>query len=145
MKPDALKQGPPAHCETRCDPGTSSDRQEESLSLLRELGGLIHDRFRLAALELQWARKSFVDRVVAGVMVGVLLMGAWLGLMAAAVLEFVKHEVLATSSALLLAVTSNLLLVLILGSVIRRKRRYLHFPATLHSFQATPSGQRDMG
>ena len=117
--------------------------REESQSLWLELGGLIHDRFRLAALELQGAGKSVVDRVVAGVMVGVLLMGAWLGLMAAAVLEFVKHDVLATSSALLIAVASNLLLVLILCSVIRRKRRHLQFPATLRSFQTTPSGQRD--
>ncbi|CCE24241.1 conserved protein of unknown function [Methylotuvimicrobium alcaliphilum 20Z] len=46
---------------------------------------------------------GLVDMVVAGVMVGVLLIGAWLRLMAAAVLELVDHNVVATSSAILLA------------------------------------------
>ena len=63
--------------------------------------------------------------------------------MIAAVLELVEHGVVGTSSAILLAVASNLLLVLILFRVIRHKRRYLQFPATLRSFQTTPSGRRD--
>ena len=116
---------------------------EDAQSLWHELRGLTHDRFRLAALETQRAGKSLVDMIVAGVMVGVLLISAWLGLMAAAVLELVEHDVVATSSAILLAVASNLLLVLILFGVIRRKSRYLQFPATLRSFQTTPSGRRD--
>ena len=116
---------------------------EDAQSLWYELRGLIHDRFRLAALEAQRAGKSLVDMIVAGVMVGVLLISAWLGLMAAAVLELVAHDVVATSSAILLAGASNLLLVLILCGVIRRKSRYLQFPATLRSFQTTPSGRRD--
>jgi len=81
--------------------------------------------------------------IVAGVMVGVLLIGAWLGLMAAAVLELVEHDVVATSSAILLAVAFNLMLTRLLFGVIRRKSRYLQFPATLRSFQTTPSGRRD--
>ncbi len=117
---------------------------EDAQSLWYELRGLIHDRFRLAALETQRAGKSLVDMIVAGVMVAVLLIGAWLGLMTAAVLELVEHGVVATSSAILLAVASNLLIALILFGVIRRKSRYLQFPATLRSFQTTPSGRRDM-
>lgn len=46
---------------------------------------------------------GLVDMIVAGVMVGVLLIGAWLGLMVAAVLELVDHNVMVTSSAILLA------------------------------------------
>jgi hypothetical protein len=117
---------------------------EDAQSLWHELRGLTHDRFRLAALETQRAGKSLVDMIVAGVMVGVLLIGAWLGLMAAAVLELLEHGVVATSSAILLAVASNLLIALILFGVIRRKSRYLQFPATLRSFQTTPSERRDM-
>ena len=116
---------------------------EDAQSLWHELRGLIHDRFRLAALETQRAGESLADMIVAGVIVGALLIGTWLGLMAAAVLELVEHDVVATSSAILLAVASNLLLVLILFGVIRRKSRYLQFPATLRSFQTTPSGRRD--
>lgn len=117
---------------------------EDAQSLWHELRGLVHDRFRLAALETQRAGKSLVDMIVAGVMVGVLLIGAWLGLLTAAVLELVEHDVVATSSAILLAVASNLLLAFILFGVIRRKSRYLQFPATLRSFQTTPSERRDM-
>jgi uncharacterized membrane protein YqjE len=116
---------------------------EDAQSLWHELHELIHDRIRLAGLETQRAGKSLVGMIVAGVMVGVLLISAWLGLMAAAVLELVEHDVVATSSAILLAVAFNLLLVLILFGVIRRKSRYLQFPATLRSSKTTPSGRRD--
>jgi len=116
---------------------------EDAQSLWHELGGLIHDRFRLVALETQRAGKTLVDMIMAGVMVGVLLTGAWLGLMAAAVLELVEQDVVTTSSAILLAVAFNLLLALLLFGVIRRMCRYLQFPATLRSFQTTPSGRRN--
>jgi len=143
MKHNALKDETPVQTETRSDPGSGSGMLEDAQSLWHELRGLIHDRFRLAALETQRAGESLADMIVAGVIVGALLIGAWLGLMAAAVLELVEHDVVATSSAILLAVASNLLLVLILFGVIRRKSRYLQFPATLRSFQTTPSGRRD--
>ena len=80
--------------------------------------------------------------IVAGVLVAVLLGSAWLGLMAAAVLGLIDNGVVA-SSAILLAVAFNLLLALIFCLVMRRKSRYLQFPATLHSFQAKPPGRRD--
>ena len=144
MNPDAIGNETPGQAATRGDPVSGSGVLEDAQSLWHELHELTHDRFRLAALETQRAGKSLVDMIVAGVMVGVLLIGAWLGLMAAAVLELIEHDVVATSSAILLAVASNLLLVLILVGVIRRKSRYLQFPATLRSFQITPSERRDM-
>ncbi len=143
MNPDTLEDETPGQTATRGDPVSGSDVLEDAQSLWHELSGLTHDRFRLAALETQRAGKNLVDMIVAGVMVGVLLIGAWLGLMAAAVLELVEHDVVATSSAILLAVASNLLLTLILFGVIRRKSRYLQFPATLRSLQPMPSGRRD--
>jgi hypothetical protein len=142
MDPDALEDKTPGQTAMRDDPLSYSGLLEDVQSLWHELQGLTHDRFRLAALETQRAGKSLVDMIVAGVMVGVLLIGAWLGLMAAAVLDLVEHGMVA-SSAILLAVASNLLIALILFGVIRRKSRYLQFPATLRSFQTTPSGRRD--
>ena len=143
MKHNALKDETPVQAETRSDPGSGSGMLEDAQSLWRELRGLTHERFRLAALETQRAGKSLVDMIVAGVVIGVLLISAWLGLMAVAVLELVEHGVVATSSAILLAVAFNLLIALVLFGVIRRKSRYLQFPATLRSFQTPPSGRRD--
>ncbi|WP_340124267.1 phage holin family protein [Methylobacter svalbardensis] len=143
MNPDAIGDETPGQATTRGDPVSGSGVLEDAQSLWHELSELTHDRFRLAALETQRAGKSLVDMIVAGVMVGVFLIGAWLGLMAAAMLELVEHDVVATSSAILLAVASNLLLALILFGVIRRKSRYLQFPATLRSLQSMPSGRLD--
>jgi hypothetical protein len=142
MDPNAIENethGQTAKCG---DPVSSSGVLEDAQSLLHELHGLTHDRFRLAALETQRAGESLVDMIVAGVMVAVLLIGAWLGLMAAAVLGLVENGMVA-GSAILLAVAFNLLLALILLRVIRRKSRYLQFPATLRSLQTMPSGRRD--
>ncbi|MFA6164592.1 MAG: phage holin family protein [Methylobacter sp.] len=120
------------------DSGVLDDAQ----SLWNELRGLTHDRFRLAALETQRAGKSLVTMIVAGVMVAGLLSSAWLGLMAVAVLELVKNGIV-VSSAILLAVAFNFLLALILFVVIRRKSRYLRFPATLRNLQPVPPRHRD--
>ncbi|MDP1771017.1 MAG: phage holin family protein [Methylobacter sp.] len=127
---------------TRGDPRKGSGVLEDAQSLWQELRELSHDRFRLAALETQRAGDSLVSMLMAGVMVAVLLIGAWLGLLAAAVLWLVEHGVVA-SSAILLAVVFNLLLSLILCAVIRRKSRYLQFPATLRSLRPMPPERRD--
>jgi len=142
MNPDAIGDETPGQAATRGDPVSGSGVLEDAQSLWHELRGLTHDRFRLAALETQRAGKSLVDMIVAGIMVGVLLINAWLGLLTAAVLRLVAHGMVA-SSAILLAVAFNLLLTLLLFGVIRRKSRHLQFPATLHSLQPMPSGRRD--
>ena len=142
MDPDAAEGETPGQTARRGDPGSGSGLLEDAQSLWHELRGLAHDRFRLAALETQRAGESLVAMIVAGVMVAVLLSGAWLGLMAAAVLGLVANGVVA-SSAILLAVAFNWLLALILCGVIRRKSRYLQFPATLRSLQPKPPGRRD--
>ncbi|NOT10398.1 MAG: phage holin family protein [Methylococcaceae bacterium] len=110
---------------------------------LHELFRLGYVRFRLVALETQHAGKSLVDMIILGVMAAVLLMTAWLGVVLAAVLELMENGVI-TSSAILLAVALNLLLVLILLHVIHRKGRHLKFPATLGSMQAAPREPRDV-
>jgi hypothetical protein len=132
----------PGHAGTSDDPDSRSRVLEEVQSLWDELRALAHDRFRLAALETQQAGKSLVGMIVAGIMLAVMLSGAWLGLVAAAVMALVRTG-LAWSEALLLAVAMNLLFALILWGMIRRKSRYLQFPATLRSFQAAPDASRN--
>ena len=142
MNPDAIGDETPGQAATRGDPVSGSGVLEDAQSLWHELRELTHDRFRLAALETQRAGKSLVDMIVAGIMVAVLLINAWLGLLTAAVLRLVAHGMVA-SSAILLAVAFNLLLTLLLFGVIRRKSRHLQFPATLRSLQPMSSGRRD--
>ena len=142
MDRNALEDETPRQTATHADAVSDSTVLEEAQSLLHELRGLTHDRFRLAALETRRAGESLVSMIIAGVMVAFLLSSAWLGLMTAAVLGLIDHGVVA-SSAILLAVAFNLLLALILCRVMRRKSRYLQFPATLRSLQARPPGRRD--
>jgi hypothetical protein len=140
---DAGEDGTPGQTVTPGDPAGGSGVLEDARSLWLGLRGLAHDRFRLAALETRRAGESLVSMVVEGVMVGVLLSCAWLGLVAAAVLWLVESGLVA-SSAILLAVAFNLLLALILIAVIRRRSRFLQFPATLRSLQPIPPGQQDV-
>lgn len=141
MAPNNEKDETPGQNEARGDPVSGSGVLEDARSLWHELRGLTHDHFRLAALETQRAGESLVAMIVAGVMVAVLLSSAWLGLVAAAVLELVENGV-GVSSAILLAVAFNLLVALILFGVIRRKSRYLQYPATLRSLQPMSRGRR---
>jgi Protein of unknown function (DUF1469). len=126
---------------TRGDPTKDSGVLKDAQSLWYELRELSYDRFRLVALETQRAGDSLVSMLMAAVMIAVLLIGAWLGLLAAAVLWLIEHGIVA-SSAILLAVVFNLLFTLILCGVIRRKSRYLQFPATLRSLRPM-STERD--
>ena len=143
MNPDSIEDETPGQTTaTRGDPVSDSTVLEDAQSLWHELRGLTNDRFRLAALETQRAGESLVAMLVTGVMVAALLISAWLGLMAAAVLGLIENGVVA-SSAILLAVAFNLLLALILCGVIRRKSRYLQFPATIRSLHPVPPRQRN--
>ena len=140
MNPDAIEDQT-GQTATPSNPVKDSGVLEDLQSLWHELRGLLHDHLQLAALETRRAGESLVDMIVVGVMVAVLLNCAWLGLVAAAVLWVVEHGVMA-SDAILLAVAFNLLVVLILFGVIRRKSRYLQFPAILRSLQPTPPTEK---
>jgi uncharacterized membrane protein YqjE len=140
MDPDALEDVASGQTPPRGDPVNGSSALADARLLWYELLGLTQNRFRLAAQETQRAGESLVTMIVAGVMVAALLSSAWLGLMAASVLELIEYGV-RTNSAIVLAVAFNLLLALILYGVIRRKSRYLQFPATLRSLQPVPPGR----
>lgn len=123
-----------------CPPPSESGILENTYTLWRELHGLAYDHLQLAALETQRAGKSLVTMIVSGIVVGILLSSAWLGLMTVMVLKLIEKEVAATD-AILIAVVLNLLIALILCSVIRRKTYYLKFPATLRSLQTDAAQQ----
>lgn len=107
-----------------------------------ELRELTHDHLHLAALEMQRASKSLMDMIVAAVMIAVLLLGAWLGFMAAAILWLIEHGIMA-SSAILIGVGFNVVVAVILYGFIRYKSRYLKFPATVRSLHPVFSGPRN--
>ncbi|ATG90136.1 phage holin family protein [Methylomonas koyamae] len=135
MDPDrTIDDRPPD--ESPREPGVLDDIQ----SLWHELRGLSHDRIQLAALETQRAGLNLVDMVAAGVSIAVLLIVAWLGWVAAAVLWLIENG-LAVSSALLLAAAGNLLFAVVLAAAIRRKSQYLAFPAILRSLEPIPPKQ----
>lgn len=134
MKPDAANTEIPRQTEKQREPRVGSAVLEEAWALWQQLRGLGHDHFLLAALEIRRAGESLIVMLMAGIMLAVLLISVWLGLLAAAVLKLIEHGVQA-STAILLAVAFNLLLVLIVWGVIRRKSCYLQFPATLGSLQ----------
>jgi hypothetical protein len=141
MNPDAVKDQAPGQATKNADSPSESGLLEAAQLLWLELRGLSVNRIRLAALETQRAGDSLVSMIISGVMVAVLLITAWLGFLAAAVLVFIEHGFLA-SNVILLAVAATLLLILILFGRIRRKSRFLQFPSTLRSLQPLTPEQR---
>jgi hypothetical protein len=119
------------------EPQIDSGVLEDMLSLWDELQGLGHDHFRLAALETRRAGQSLVTMLATSVLMVLLLNSAWLGLLAGGVVWLLENGIKA-SSALLLTVALNLLLLLICIRVIRRHSRYLQFPALTNGLNPNP-------
>jgi hypothetical protein len=136
MKTNAANDSTIKHSTTQNELPDSKVLQEAQL-LWNELRALLQNRLQLAVLETRRAGESLVIMIIAGVMVAVLLIGAWLGLVLAGVQMLIEHGVV-ISTAILLAVVANLLIALLLCGVIRRKSHYLQFPALLTSLQAVP-------
>ena len=139
---DAIKGETAGQTAPHNDLPNDSGLLKDAQSLWHELRELTHDHFRLAALEMQRAAKSLVDMIVAALMVAVLLIGTWLGFMAAAVLWLIEHGIM-PSNAVLIGVGFNVLAAAILYGVIHYKSRYLKFPATVRSLQPMPAGHRN--
>lgn len=134
MDANTIKNEMPKQTAARGDPSNGSSVLEDASALWNEVRGLTHDRFQLAALETQQAGVSLVNMVMAGVLVAGLLCGAWMGILAAAVMGMVENGVM-VRSAILLAVILNLLLALVFCRVLHRKSRHLRFQATLNSLK----------
>ena len=125
-------------------PGTSEHKPgvlQDVRAMAHELRGLFHDQVGLAALETRRAGESLVRMVTLGVIIGGLMISAWLGLLAVVALMLIERGVMTSPiSVLLLAVGANLMLALILGLAIRRRLSHLQFPATVRSL--TPDSEK---
>ncbi len=130
---------------TSSDPGHRAGLPEEAQLLWHELRGLANDHLRLAALETQRAGESLVIMIAVGMIVAGLLLGAWLGLMGAAVLALAGRGAMESDNALLLAVAVNLLVALALCGVIRRRSHHLRFPANTGGLRPAASEPPDAG
>jgi hypothetical protein len=123
---------------TDCAPPPGSGLLDDAESLLNELRGLAHDHLNLAALEVKRAGNGLVTMIAAGIIVAVLLVSAWIGLLAAGILWLTELG-LKPMFAVLLAVGVNFVLALILYVIIRRQSDYLRFPETIRSLRPKPS------
>ena len=124
------------------NPAAGAGLLADARSLWREGSALFHDRLQLAALETRLAGESLVTMIVAGVIVAVLVVAAWLGLVGAAILTLVGLGV-GAGTALLLGVLVNLAVALALCQVIRGKSRHLLWAATLRSLRPPATASDD--
>lgn len=115
--------------------GIHADLLEDVRLLWSDLRGLTHDHVKLATLEAKRAGKSLVSMIVAGVVMAVLLIGVWIGLMAAAALALIESNMVGGTEAILLITGANLVVALLLFWFIRSRSRYLLFPETVHSLR----------
>lgn len=116
---------------------------DDAIVLAHELRGLLHDQLQLVACEARLAVHCLTTMVAAAVVIGVLLVTAWLGVMAAAALSLISLNFAPATSVLLLAAL-NLLVALFACRFLRRHSLSLGFPATLRSLTpaAAHGGQR---
>ena len=119
-------------------PAADAGLLETAQGLWQDLRGALHDHLQLAALEAQRAGKSLVSMVIYGLAAAILVVSAWLGLMAAGVLWLIGLG-LDPSLALLVAVGVNIGGIALLVMLIMRASRYLGFPATVRSLKSDAS------
>ena len=110
---------------------------QEVQLLWHELRGMAHDQLTLAALETRLAGESLVHMLIAGVLIAVLLVSAWIGLMAAGIIWLVGLGVV-VPVAMLGAVLAHLIAAGVLYSWLRKQGRHLQFPSTLRSLRPLP-------
>lgn len=120
------------------NPGNSPGLLEEIRLLGRELRATAHSQVRLAALETRQAGESLVSIIAAGLIAAGLVFSAWLALVGAVMMALVERDLMTTSTALLLAMSANVLIAVTLIAAIRRKSRRLLLSATVNSLAPPP-------
>ena len=105
---------------------------EDAIVVAQELRGLLHDQLQLVACEARQAVHHLTTMIAAAVVIGVLLVTAWLGVMATAALSLIGVGFAPATSVLLLAAL-NLVVALFGYRFLRRQSLGLGFPATLRS------------
>ena len=96
---------------------------------------IFSDLFRLFSLEVRRAGLTFVWMVALGAMAAMLIVTAWLGLMAALALWAVSFGLTWTNAMIAIALVNILMAVIAMVSCVTISRNLL-FPATLRQFEA---------
>lgn len=122
---------------------THSGVLAEVRSLVAQFREIAYDHAKLAALEAKQAGVSLSIMLALGVMAAILLLSAWLGLMATVVLFVVERNLLMGSTALGLAVGANLVIAFILLALIYRQLGRIKFAATTRSLKSLFSEQNE--
>lgn len=117
---------------------------ENACSLWDEVSELVCDQLSLAALETRRAGESLVTMVVTGVIIAVLLVSAWLGVVASAIIVLIDLGVIAYLS-ILIGVGANVLVALMLYVVVRRKSRHLKWAASIRSLDSASGARSSLG
>ena len=149
--PGAPEPGPaPANADTPNGPGTlpgGAPREaandgvlDSARTLWRDLTAQASDHLELALLETQRAGKSAVSMLIYAVAAALLLVTAWLGLLAAIVIGLAELGLHAGFGALIV-VALNMVGAFVLYRMIRSASANLGFPATRRSFRAHDRGE----
>ena len=139
------ESGPaPANADTNNGPGTlhggaspeaaNDGVLDSARSLWRDLTAQAKDHLELALLETQRAGKSAVSMLIYAVAAALLLVTAWLGLLAAIVIGLAELG-LHAGFGVLIVVGLNLIGAFVLYRMIRSASENLGFPATIRSFR----------
>jgi len=107
---------------------------EDLNTLQRELRHLLRDQLQIAALEVRLAAHNLMAMIAAAVCIGVLLLLAWAGLMAATGLSLMEMGLKPVFTLLVLA-TLTISLAVLLGMYIRHKSRRMGLPATMRALK----------
>ena len=100
--------------------------------------GIAYTHMQLLGLEAQRAGECLSTILTYGLMIGLLMFGAWLAVAVAFVWWLLDYGC-APQTALLLVALFNGMGVMRFSAALRRRSQFLRFPATLRSLQ--PSGQ----
>ena len=121
---------PQADLGARDEPGML----DNASALWNDLKSLAHDHLELAALETKRAGESLVSIVVFGIIVAILVVTAWMGLVAALVLWLIALG-LAPALAVLIGVAVNLAGAAGLVFLIKARTEAFKFPATVRALK----------
>jgi uncharacterized membrane protein YqjE len=130
----SLEVGDQSGYDTRSSskaPGQEPGLLESAKLLERELRSIVHDHLILAALETRQAGESLVRIIAMGVITACLLLTAWLALVSAVAIMLVQYTLVTAGAALILVFAVHCVAAMVLVWAIRRRSRYLMFPATI--------------
>jgi len=124
-----------------CDDGLLNGVQ----AVWEDWRGIAHAHMHLLGLEAQRAGESLSAILKYGLLIGMLLFGAWLAL-AVALVWWLTDFGCAPPLALLLVALLNSMGVIRYSAALRRRSQYLRFPATMRSLQKNgqPPEQKEL-